>query len=143
MQFKSMVMLATAAMLVAASVHAQLTFYEAEGFRGNAFPVNQTIQNLSPVGFNDRASSVVVERGHWQVCDDAGFRGRCIVLQPGQYPSLAPFDLNNRISSVRPVGGGGNYGAVVAPPQAPTQATSIAGGRTKSCSRFPWPTYAR
>ena len=41
------------------------------------------------MGFNDRASSVIVERGQWQVCDDIGFRGYCIVLRPGQYPSLA------------------------------------------------------
>jgi uncharacterized protein YcfJ len=108
-------------MLLATQAAAQLTFYEAEEYRGSAFPVNRTIQNLSPVGFNDRASSAVVERGRWEVCDDAGFRGRCVVLQPGNYPSLAPFDLNNRISSVRPVGNA-QYPNLVAPPPAPAPA---------------------
>ena len=43
----------------------------------------QPVRNLDRVGFNDRASSVIVERGNWQVCEESGFRGRCIVLRPG------------------------------------------------------------
>ena len=115
MRYKLNLFMGAAVSFLATSAVAQLTFYEAEGFRGNAFPVNQTIPNLAPVGFNDRASSVVVERGRWQVCEDAGFRGRCVVLQPGQYPSLGPYDLNNRISSVRAVGNAQYPNVVVAP----------------------------
>ena len=37
------------------------------------------------------------------MCEDAGFHGRCVVLRPGRYPSLAAMGLNDRISSVRMV----------------------------------------
>ena len=107
---------AAAAAAVAADASAQVTFFEAEGFRGNAFMVRQPTPNFSPLGFNDRASSAVVERGRWIVCEDAGFRGRCIVLVPGKYPSLALYEMNNRISSARPVQGNEMSYLVVTPP---------------------------
>ncbi len=53
---------------------------------------------------NDRASSVIVDRGRWEVCENAGFGGRCVVLRRGNYDSLRAMGMNNRISSVRPVG---------------------------------------
>src|SRR4029450_5045017 len=113
-------MFCAAALVMATQAAAQVTFYDAEGFRGSAFMVRQTTPNLSPLGFNDRASSAVVERGRWQVCEDAGFRGRCIVLQPGNYPSLGQYDMNNRVSSVRQGGGSEfSYGVVPAPAPAP------------------------
>jgi len=96
---------------------AQVTLYEQENFHGRSFAVNATISNLDRHGFNDRASSIIVERGDWQVCEDAEFRGRCIVLRPGQYASLRSMDMNNRISSLRRVGHGSNY--VYAPPPPP------------------------
>jgi uncharacterized protein YcfJ len=38
------------------------------------------------------------------VCQDAAFKGRCVVLRQGQYPSLSAMGLNDRVSSVRTVG---------------------------------------
>jgi len=98
---------------------AQLTLYQQQNFVGRAFAANGPVSDLGRMGFNDRASSVIVERGQWQVCDDIAFRGYCIVLRPGQYPSLAAMGLNNRISSLRRVGGGGNYAYAPPPPAAP------------------------
>ncbi len=82
----------------------QVTFYEREGFEGQSFTTEQQIGNFERYGFNDRASSVVVLRSQWEVCVNAGFSGRCVVLRPGRYPSLAAMGLNDRISSVRTVG---------------------------------------
>ena len=83
---------------------AQIALFEQEGFEGRAFTTKESIQNLSRNGFNDRASSaVVVGKRPWEVCDDARFGGRCMVLRPGQYPSLAAMGMNNRISSVREI----------------------------------------
>jgi uncharacterized protein YcfJ len=96
---------------------AQVTFYEQEGFRGRTFIVNDQADNLDGTGFNDRASSAIVERGQWQVCEDAYFRGRCIVLKPGQYPSLGAMGFNNNISSLRRVQGRPDY--AYAPPAPP------------------------
>jgi uncharacterized protein YcfJ len=96
----------------------QVTVYQRERFHGRAFATNNPVSNLDRIGFNDRASSVIVDRGQWQVCEDSGFRGRCVVLRPGQYPSLATIGLDNRISSLRRVGGGPNYVYAPAPPPA-------------------------
>src|SRR6185369_15949753 len=92
-----------AAIVFAAHASAQVTFYEGEGFRGRTFQANSRIWNFERFGFNDRASSVVVDRGRWEVCEDAGFHGRCVVLRRGSYDSLRAMGLNNQISSVRPV----------------------------------------
>src|SRR5438128_7188646 len=94
-----------AAALLGAAAHAsaQITFYEGEGFRGRAFATDRPVWNLARVGFNDRASSVVVDRGRWEICEDARFEGRCVVLRPGSYDSLRGMGMDKRVSSVRPV----------------------------------------
>jgi uncharacterized protein YcfJ len=97
-------------------VAAQVTLYQQEGFYGPTFTTGGAIYNLDRSGFNDRASSAIVDRGNWQVCEDADFRGRCIVLRPGQYPSLGAMGLNNRISSLRRVSGGPSYAYAPPPP---------------------------
>ena len=96
--------LAAAALAIAAQATAQVTFYERDGFAGDSFTTDNEIKNLARRGFNDRASSVVVRSRRWEVCEDARFEGRCVVLRPGQYPSLRAMGLNDRISSVREVG---------------------------------------
>ncbi len=95
--------LGISAALLAPLAAAQVTFYEQEGFRGRTFTTNGPINNLDHSGFNDRASSAIVDRGNWQVCENSDFRGQCIVLRPGQYPSLGTMGMNNRISSIRRV----------------------------------------
>jgi beta/gamma crystallin len=100
----------------APALGADITFFEREGFQGRSFTANQTIPNFADIGFNDRASSVVVRSGHWQLCSDAYFRGRCMSVNPGEYPTLRSLQLENQISSAReldwiggarPPGGGG------------------------------------
>ena len=95
--------LAVAGVAIAAQATAQVTFYEREGFEGRSFTTDKQVGNFERYGFNDRASSVVVVRDRWEVCEDARFSGRCIVLRPGRYPSLAAMGLNDRVSSVRTV----------------------------------------
>jgi len=101
--------LAAVALLLSGQVLAQITFYEAEGFRGRAFTTETQIRNFERAGFNDRASSVIVEHGRWEVCEDAGFNGRCVVLRRGNYDTLRGMGLDNRLSSVRPVSRDGRY----------------------------------
>lgn len=95
--------LAIAGLVVAMQAHGQVTFYEYDGYAGRSYSTRDTVANLASSGFNDLASSVIVERDRWEVCENAAFRGRCKVLQPGRYPSLAEMGLNDRISSMRPV----------------------------------------
>ena len=81
----------------------QITFHERRDFRGASISANGPVHDFSRSGLNNRASSVVVASGTWEVCDGPGFSGRCVVLRRGQYPSLNEMGLNNRISSARPV----------------------------------------
>ena len=94
------------ALVTATQAAAQITFYEREGFRGRAFTTDRQIGNFERFGFNDRASSVVVQGERWtrwEVCEDMRFSGRCVILRPGRYPSLGEMGLNDRVSSARAV----------------------------------------
>jgi hypothetical protein len=94
---------AVAGLVLAMQAGAQVTFYSGEGFHGRSLTVDRPMRDLDRTDFNDRASSAVVQNGRWQVCEDAHFAGRCMILRPGEYPSLARMGMSNRISSVRPV----------------------------------------
>ncbi|MDP2405301.1 MAG: beta/gamma crystallin-related protein [Hydrogenophaga sp.] len=83
----------------------QVTFYERAGFQGRSFTTEEAIANLERAGFNDRASSAVVVGERWEVCEDNRYRGRCVVLRPGRYPSLASMGLDDEVTSVRTVAG--------------------------------------
>lgn len=98
----------------------QVVFYENEGFDGRSFTANGAVADFRGSGFNDRASSAVVRGERWEVCDDVGYGGRCVVLRPGQYASLSAMGLNDRVSSVRDVGGNARVddGRYAPPPMA-------------------------
>lgn len=89
--------------LASTALHAQITFYENEHFRGRTFAANKSVTDFRRSGFSDRSSSVIVQGGRWQVCDDIGFAGRCVVLRMGNYDSLNGMDMQDRISSARPL----------------------------------------
>ena len=112
-------MLAATALAAAGHAAGQVTFYAGENFRGPSFTADRPIGDFERFGFNDRASSVVVQRGRWEACEDARFTGRCVLLRPGQYPTLAALGLDNRMSSVRPAGREMRAEFVPAPPPAP------------------------
>ena len=102
--FKSV--LTVTALVVSVHAAAEVTFYEREGFQGRSITTDKPIGSLERFGFNDRASSVVVHGDRWEVCEDIRFGGRCMILRPGQYPSLTAMGLNNSVSSVRDVSRG-------------------------------------
>jgi uncharacterized protein YcfJ len=94
----------SALLLAGQAMAAQITFYEGEGFRGRSVTsTGKGIPDFRRTGLNDRASSVVVGSGDWEVCDQVGFGGRCALLHPGNYESLSRLRMNDRISSVRRV----------------------------------------
>jgi uncharacterized protein YcfJ len=98
-------LLAVAGVAAVTPTVAQVTLYEHDGFQGQSFTAGSQIDNLDRYGFNDRASSAAVLRNQWEVCENSEFRGRCVILRPGHYPSLTAMGLNDRISSVRAVSG--------------------------------------
>ena len=114
-------LLGAAGIVFATQAAAQITFYEGEGFRGRTFVADRPISDFEGYGFNDRAQSAIVDGGRWQACEDARFQGRCVILQPGSYDSLAGMGMNRRISSVRPIDSNARYeNPAPAPLAAPT-----------------------
>jgi hypothetical protein len=107
---------AAAALTLAAPAFAQITFYEHEGFRGRVHTTQGALDNFAGWDFNDRASSVVVDRGRWEVCEGVGFSGRCAVLSPGAYDRLGTMGLNDRLSSVRPAPASASHDNEAPPP---------------------------
>ncbi|HEX6136365.1 MAG TPA: beta/gamma crystallin-related protein [Casimicrobiaceae bacterium] len=93
-----------AGLALATQAAAQVTLFSRDDFRGRQFTTDGVERNLAWAGFNDRAESVIVAGGSWQVCEDAEFSGRCAILRPGEYRSLADLGLDGEVSSVRPVG---------------------------------------
>jgi uncharacterized protein YcfJ len=110
--------LAAAALICASQAMAQVTFYENDGFRGRAFTANGEVSDFTRHGFNDRASSVIVDGGRWEMCQNARFDGRCIVLRAGRYESLSALGMNDNISSIRPVDARRHYENEIAQPVA-------------------------
>jgi len=84
------------------------------GFSGPSRYFPGAEDNLDRRGFNDAANSIrILGGGAWQLCDDAGYRGRCVYVNRDE-PDLARLGLGNRLSSMRPVddgsGGGPGWG---------------------------------
>ncbi len=101
---KSLLALILLAASVALPAHAnRVVLYERGDFRGFSVTLERDTPNLAYLGFENRASSLMVIRGTWEFCTEPYFRGRCITYRDGQYPSLG--GNSNRISSARPVGG--------------------------------------
>lgn len=73
------------------------------------------VPNLDRSDFNDRAESILVRDGTWEMCTDAYYRGHCERLGPGEYRSLGG-ELARRISSLREVRGGPRPVPPPAPP---------------------------
>ena len=96
--------IAAATVLVAAQAMASITFYEGEGFRGRAVTADNAVPNMRDIRFNDRAGSVIVDRGRWEVCEQPNFQGKCALLRRGNYDSLRNTGMEWKISSVRPAG---------------------------------------
>lgn len=102
--------LGSLALAIGTQAAAQVTFFGREGFEGRSFTVNGPVGDFARHGFNDRASSAIVRGGTWEVCEHLRYDGRCVVLRPGTYGSLAAMGLDNDLSSARPVTDDARYG---------------------------------
>jgi hypothetical protein len=78
-----------------------IVLFARAGFDGRRVELQGNVRTLDDFDFNDKAGSIIVNEGSWELCEHADFRGKCIVLNPGRYEFLN--DMNNRISSVRRV----------------------------------------
>lgn len=83
--------------------HGDVQLFHGQQFRGFIANLDAEAPNFEPLGFNDKVSSLIVRRGVWEFCTDAGFRGSCRTYTPGEYPDLGGH--KNKYSSARPVAG--------------------------------------
>ena len=73
--------------------------YEHDDFQGRRLEVRSDLANLADHNFNDFVSSIIVNRGRWEICTDAFFRGSCITYGPGRYANVGQY--NDQFSSIR------------------------------------------
>ena len=79
----------------------RLVLYDEPGFRGSSYTVDRAEDRIP---FADRAESLRVINGSWEVCEEEDGRGRCEVFSSDE-PDLSRYGLRNRIVSVRPISG--------------------------------------
>ena len=90
--------LALAAAAFATQAAADITLYEHEGYRGRNF----TTADPRVESSGELAASVAISDNRtYEVCDDTYFRGNCIRLTPGNYPTLQSMNMYGRIASFR------------------------------------------
>ncbi|HET9862268.1 MAG TPA: beta/gamma crystallin-related protein [Steroidobacteraceae bacterium] len=80
---------------------ADLTLYADGDYQGRALSVVIDERQLGVLNFDDRASSVVIEKDAWILCSEPDFRGQCVTLEPGRYASLEELGLDDAVTSVR------------------------------------------
>ena len=78
---------------------AALEFFSEPEFAGTRLAVDSDMRDFDRSGFNDRAASVVVRSGTWELCTEPRFGGSCAVYRPGSYPRMG--GMTRQISSVR------------------------------------------
>lgn len=86
-----------------------LILHDGYGFTANAIEVDGPVSSMSDARFNDRASSIQVLGGRWEVCTDGRFRGRCEIITR-DVRDLRSIGMDNKISSVRRAERGGGFG---------------------------------
>ena len=81
--------------------NANIVLFDRTSFRGQSNSYDRPTPNL--FGAGNRAQSVTVGGGQWQLCDRVNFGGRCITVSRN-ISNLATVGMRNRIQSLRPMG---------------------------------------
>jgi hypothetical protein len=88
--------------------YGSITLFSSAGLRGDALTIDRNEPNLARAGFNDRARSIDVRGGVWEVCVDGDYRGRCTTVDR-PVSDLRDLGLSGTISSVRLLDGPRGY----------------------------------
>jgi hypothetical protein len=78
-----------------------IVLYADDGYAGRSHSAAQPQADLHSEVLQGKAASVVIAGGEWELCDDTYYRGQCVTLGPGKYPSLKTYGLTRGVSSVR------------------------------------------
>ena len=110
---------AAVVLLLAGSASAQaysgsIVLFDGNNGTGASVHLEGSVPNLNDVGFNDRANSIYVGNGTWELCEDKNYKDDCGHYGPGLH-NLGIFA--NSISSLRPIdsaAGGSSKGGFLA-----------------------------
>jgi hypothetical protein len=80
---------------------AGIVLYASKNYLGPSHIVDRSRADLRVESLQAEATSAVIASGKWELCEDAQFRGRCLTLGPGKYPSLGDLGLQYGAASVR------------------------------------------
>lgn len=78
-----------------------IVLYAGDDYRGASHSVGQQYADLPTETIQGKAASVVIAAGEWELCGDTYFRGQCVTLGPGKYPSFKSYGLMRGVASVR------------------------------------------
>jgi hypothetical protein len=77
-----------------------LILYSDTGYRGDVARIRSGVADMRTIGFDDRAESVRMGRGTWELCEHPNFRNCRLVDR--DVPDLREIGLSRRITSARP-----------------------------------------
>jgi Beta/Gamma crystallin len=81
-----------------------IVLFAANNYGGVSQPLDQSQADLRSEALQSNATSIVIASGAWELCDDTYFRGHCVTLGPGKYPSFQEYGLTHGVASVRRTG---------------------------------------
>jgi hypothetical protein len=81
---------------------AAIALFSEENFYGDIRDVFDPFVTLKDIGFNDKARSVAVFAGQWELCEHRNFTGRCVFITE-DVSDLGWFGLAGRVTAVRPI----------------------------------------
>ena len=104
-----------------------IELFDGPDFSGRSLRLQGDAESLRRNGFDDRAVSVIVDEGAWQLCTEEQFGGECRSFSPGRYGDLG-YGFANHVSSARLLRSPREAPVVIAPghpPPAAPAATAV------------------
>jgi hypothetical protein len=98
---KLALLLSTFLFAQASAFAGDVSLFSGPDLKGRELTLRNDVASLNSVGFDDRAMSLVVHSGRWEVCFHENFTGECRVYDAGQHRNMDRFA--RQISSLREI----------------------------------------
>ena len=74
--------------------------YQDVDTKGPTLVATGDIPNMVAIGFNDKASSIIISKGDWALYEHVNYGGKKMILGPGTYNNLHTLG-NDTLSSIK------------------------------------------
>jgi len=85
----------------APQVAGDIVLYAANDYGGASQQADDSQADVRAELSQGKVNSTVIAAGTWELCDDTFYRGQCVTLGPGKYPSMEHYGLTRGVVSVR------------------------------------------